>query len=103
MTIRTRLTVWYSVILCVVAAVAIGAAMYEEFVIEQRHHHHKHEPKTEVEITNEDLMDILTSTIIPAALVGLIGGWLLTRRALVPITALTNTVEKIQESNLDQK
>ena len=37
---------------------------------------------------------------LPAVLLGLLGGWWLTRRALVPVAKLTDAVEKIQENNL---
>lgn len=104
MTIRTRLNLWYSLVLCGVAAVVIGAATYEELVIEKHHHHpHEHGPKSEAELNNEDLLDILTWTVIPAVVLGLAGGWWLTRNTLAPVTALTNAVEKIQENNLGEK
>ena len=35
--------------------------------------------------------------------VGLLGGWWLTRRALAPVAALTGAVEKIHENNLGEK
>jgi signal transduction histidine kinase len=37
---------------------------------------------------------------LPAVLLGLLGGWWLTRRALAPVTALTQAVEKIHDRNL---
>ena len=103
MTIRARLNLWYSLVLCGVAAVVIGAACYQELVIEHRHHHHG-EPgvKSETELNNEDLLDILTWTVIPGTIVGIVGGWWLTRRTFAPVTAFTNAVEKIQENNLGQ-
>jgi signal transduction histidine kinase len=115
MTIRTRLNLWYSAVLCGLAIVVMGAAIYSELVIEQRHHRHPHKDeaeqpeqpgqplKSEAEISNEDLIDILTWTLLPGVALGVLGGWWLTRRALAPVTALTEQVEKIQENNLGEK
>ena len=40
---------------------------------------------------------------LPAVVLGLLGGWWLTRRALAPVTKLTDAVEKIHENNLGEK
>ncbi len=101
MTIRTRLNLWYAAILCGVAFAVIGAASYHELVIEKQHH--RHDSKSEAELDNEDLLDILTWTIVPAVVLGLAGGWWLTRKAIAPVTSLTDAVEKIHESNLGEK
>jgi heavy metal sensor kinase len=101
MTIRTRLNLWYSLVLCGVAATVIGAASYHELVIEK--HHHRHGVKSEDELDNEDLLDILTWTLVPAVALGLAVGWWLTRHALAPVTELTDAVEKIHENNLGKK
>ena len=101
MTIRKRLTLWYSVVLCAVALAVMAAALYHEFVIEKRHH--RHVAKSLSERDNEDLIDILTWTVVPAVALGLAGGWWLTRRALTPVTELTRAVEKIHANNLGEK
>jgi signal transduction histidine kinase len=101
MTIRARLNLWYSIILCGVALVVVAAACYHEFVIENRHHHHG--MKSESELDSEDLIDILTWTVTPAIVLGLAGGWWLTRKALAPVTALTQAAEKIHERNLSEQ
>jgi len=101
MKIRTRLNLWYSAILCGVALAVVAAACYHEFVIEKHHVRHSH--KSETERDNEDLIDVLTWTVIPAVVLGLAGGWWLTRQALTPVTALTNAAEKIHAGNLAQK
>jgi signal transduction histidine kinase len=98
MKIRTRLNIWYSAILCGVALAVIAAAAYHELVIEKRHHHHG--DKNEAALDSSDLIDILTWTVTPAVVLGILGGWWLTRRALAPVTQLTETVEKIHEHNL---
>jgi signal transduction histidine kinase len=101
MTIRARLNLWYMVILCGVAAAVIAAALYHELVIE--HRHHRHSMKSESELDSEDLIDILTWTITPALVLGAAGGWWLTRKALAPVTVLTQAAEKIHERNLSEK
>jgi signal transduction histidine kinase len=109
MTIRTRLNLWYSAILCAVALVVVAAALYHELVLEPRHHRQfvkgelERRPAGEPEIDSGDLVDILTWTVTPAVVLGLAGGWWLTRRALAPVTELTGSVEKIHEKNLGEK
>jgi len=100
MTIRTRLNLWYSVVLCSVALVVIGAAVYHELVIENHHHHGL---KSEAELDNEDLIDVLTWTVVPAVALGVAGGWWLARRALAPVSALTMAAEKIHDGNLHEQ
>lgn len=102
MKIRTRLNLWYAAILCGVAFAIIGTAIYHEFVIEDRHYRHHHEEKSESESDSEDLIDVLSWTITPAVILGVVGGWWLMRRALAPVTALTEAVEKINEQNLSR-
>ena len=102
MKIRTRLNLWYMAVLCGVAFVVISAAIYHEFVIEERHYHHHHGQKSESELDSEDLLDILTWTVTPAIVLGVIGGWWLTRRALTPVSDLTQAVEKINDHNLSE-
>jgi len=101
MKIRTRLNLWYTAILCGVAFAVIGAAVYHELVIETRPHHH-HGSKREAELDSEDLIDILTWTVTPAILLGVVGGWWLMRRALAPVADLTQAVKKINDHNLSQ-
>jgi signal transduction histidine kinase len=101
MKIRTRLNLWYTAILCGVAAAVIGAAAYHELVIENHPHHH-HGPKSEAELDSEDLIDILTWTVTPALVLGVVGGWWLMRRALAPVADLTQAVERINDDNLSQ-
>jgi len=101
MKIRTRLNLWYTAILCGVALAVIGAGVYHELVIENRPHRH-HGLKSETELDSEDLIDILTWTVIPAMVLGVVGGWWLMRRALAPVADLTLAVEKINDQNLSQ-
>jgi len=98
MKIRTRLNLWYSVILCAVALAVVAAACYHEFFIEGHHHHHH-----ETEDGSGDLIDILMWTVIPAVALGLAGGWWLTRRALLPVSRLTDAAERLHDGNLNQQ
>ena len=100
MTIRTRLNLWYSAVLCGVALTVVAAALYHEFFVERHHHHHQEDQEDETTLDSGDLVDILTWTVVPAVVLGLAGGWWLTRRALAPVTALTQAVEKIHDHNL---
>jgi signal transduction histidine kinase len=101
MTIRTRLNLWYSAVLCGVALAVMAAAVYHELVIEKHHHHHG--VKSEAELDNEDLLDILTWTVVPAVVLGVTGGWWLTRHTFTPVTRLTEAVEKIHANNLGER
>jgi signal transduction histidine kinase len=101
MTIRTRLSLWYSAVLCGVALAVVAAAAYHEFVIEP--HHHRHGLKSETERDNGDWIDVLTWTVVPAVMLGIAGGWWLARRALAPLAELTAAAEKTHADNLNQK
>ena len=102
MTIRTRLTLWYAAIFSV-SLLVIGVATYSELVLETRakmaHHHHGR-------IDDDAGLDITQIILFyggSAIVVGLLGGWWLTRRAFAPIAALTAAAEKIHEGNLKQE
>jgi signal transduction histidine kinase len=95
MKIRTRLTVWYAVIL-IVSLTIIGAGTYREIAEQMRHDHRPHLWQHAIHETGEMVFDVG----LPAILLGLLGGWWMTRRALAPVTNLTNAVEKVHEGNL---
>lgn len=96
MTIRTRLTLWYAGTLFV-SVLLIGGAAYYEFVVEQRG---KPEGRRSAESVMNELDEIALRFGLPAALLGLLGGWVLMRKAMGPVTALTNTASRITEHNL---
>jgi signal transduction histidine kinase len=102
MTIRTRLALWYAVIFSL-SLLVIGFAMYSELVVEQRAKIASHESSGVDDDAGLDIVQIVLFYGGTAAAVGLLGGWWLTRRALAPVTALTNAVEKIHEKNLGEK
>ena len=102
MTIRTRLALWYAAIFSV-SLLAIGVAMYSELVVEPRTKIAAHEGGGVDDDAGVDITQIIILYGGVAAAVGLLGGWWLTRRALAPVSALTDSVEKVSEKNLGEK
>lgn len=100
MTIRTRLNLWYSVVLGL-ALLVMGGSCYNEFIVEKRHP----DPMESKEGGSDfdELIYILGVTVLPAVGLGLLGGWWLTRQALAPVSALTEAAKQIHERNLHQK
>ena len=113
MRIRTRLTVWYAGVFFV-SALVIGFVAYKELVVEKRRELRQMlatadekssittlQARLEEEAPDvEDLLDIGLRFGLPAALLALVGGWLLTRKALTPLAALSRAAEQANESNL---
>ena len=95
MTIRTRLSLWYAGILTVSLAV-IGFGTYRE-IDEQLRHEHRRAPE---ERAISETSEMVFRVGLPAILLGLLGGWWLTRRALSPVAGLTDAITKIHERNL---
>jgi signal transduction histidine kinase len=95
MTIRTRLTLWYAVVLTA-SLLVIGFGTYTEIDEQLRHDHRRAPDEHAIAETGE----LIFQVGLPAILLGLLGGWWLTRRALAPVTKLTQAVEKIHERNL---
>jgi signal transduction histidine kinase len=95
MTIRTRLTLWYAGILTA-SLLVIGYGTYRE-IDEQMRHDHRREP---TEHAIGETSELIFQVGLPAVLLGLLGGWWLTRRALAPVKNLTDAATKIHERNL---
>jgi signal transduction histidine kinase len=95
MTIRTRLTLWYAGILTA-SLLVIGYGTYRE-IDEQLRHDHRREP---TERAIGETSEMVFQVGLPAVLLGLLGGWWLTRRALGPVKKLTDAATKIHERNL---
>ncbi len=95
MTIRTRFTLWYAGVLFA-SLLLFSALLYHEWRAEAQA-----APATATdEGTVGDLVEDLSISAIPAALLGLAGGWWLMRRALAPVAALTAAAERVHEGNL---
>ncbi len=103
MTIRARLTLWYAGLLFASVLLIVGLT-YQELVVEKR----RPVPAGTAEIDSpEDVFDDVVQIVLicglPAALLGLVGGWWLMRRALAPVQALTEAVARIQEHHLKEQ
>jgi signal transduction histidine kinase len=102
MKIRTRLALWYAGIFSA-SLLAIGMVIYSELVVEQRAKIARHHGGKVDDDAGTDITQIILLYGGSAVVVGLLGGWWLTRKSLAPVAALTNAVEKIQENNLGEK
>lgn len=100
MTIRTRLNLWYAAILCLTLLVMAGLS-YNEFVVEKRQPIHTEENSANQDM--EELVGILCVTVLPAVVLGLVGGWWLTRQALAPVAAVTRAAGRIHDRNLHEQ
>ena len=97
MTIRARFTLWYAGVLFA-SLVLFSALLYHEWRSDAQ------AATTPGAVPEEgtvaDLAEDLSLSAIPAALLGLGGGWWLMRRALAPVAALTAAAERVNEGNL---
>jgi signal transduction histidine kinase len=103
--IRLRLSLWYAAILFV-SLTLLGALDYHEILEERQHRQRRHPHRAfdeEEDDTGMDILQIGLACGLPAAVLGLGGGWWLMRRALAPVASLTRAVETLQESNLRQQ
>jgi signal transduction histidine kinase len=101
MTIRARLTLWYAVILFVSVLVITGLS-YREFDHDRTMDEHFRGRYGEYDAW-EDLAEITLSLGLPAALIGLAGGWWLMRKAMSPVSALTDAAARVHEGNLREQ
>jgi signal transduction histidine kinase len=102
MTIRTRLTLWYAAIFSA-SLLVIGIVMYSELVVETRTKIARQHAATVDDDAGMDITQIILLYGGSAVVVGVLGGWWLTRRAFAPVTAIAVAAEKIHEGNLAQK
>ena len=98
MTIRTRLTLWYAVILTG-SLVLIAAGTYREILEQAR----IEQPAGSARHALSETGELVFQVGLPALVLGLAGGWWLTRKTMAPVSALTQAVERIHESNLHER
>lgn len=98
MKIRTRLTLWYATIL-IVSLALIGAGTYQEIAEQMERTHPRHLWEDALDETSEMIFPVG----LPAIFLGLLGGWWITRRALAPVTALTEAVKGVHDRNLREQ
>ena len=84
MTIRTRLTLWYSGML-LASLLLMGGVLYYELVYENR----PELPAQQREPVREQVVEIIVFYGVPTLVLVLGGGWVLMRRTLAPVIALT--------------
>jgi signal transduction histidine kinase len=101
MTIRTKLTLWYAGILFI-SVLAITGLAHQKFAAEEAKLRLMKDPFVENDAW-EDAFDITLYCGLPAAIVGLAGGWWLMRKAMSPVTALTQATARINERNLHEQ
>jgi signal transduction histidine kinase len=97
MMLRTRLTLWYAVVLTA-SLVLISGGAFNEIYEQLRHSHHPRSERHALDETEE----LFFAVGLPAVLLGLAGGWWLTRRALAPLSGLIQAAERTDERNLNQ-
>jgi heavy metal sensor kinase len=95
MTIRTRLTLWYAGVLTVFLLI-IGVGTYREIDEQLRHAHRRAPTEHAISETSEMVFEVG----LPAVGLGLLGGWWLTRKALTPVSKLTEAITRVHERNL---
>lgn len=98
MTIRTRLTLWYSGML-LVSLVLMTGVLYYELVYE----HRQSIPPEQREHTPKQMADILFMYGAPTLALLLVGGWFLMRRTLAPVMAVTEAAERVHSGNLSER
>ena len=95
MTVRQRLTLWYAAVLTV-SLFIIGVGTYQEIDEQLRHAHRRAPEKHAISETSEMVFGVG----LPAILLGLLGGWWLTRKAMAPVSQLTEAITRVHERNL---
>jgi signal transduction histidine kinase len=95
MKIRTRLTFWYAAIL-ILSLLIMGFGTYREIWEQLSKDHRIHAWKHALNEAGEMIFDVG----LPAVILGLVGGWWITRKTLEPVSALTSAVENLHENNL---
>jgi signal transduction histidine kinase len=101
MTIRVRFTLWFAGVLFI-ALVAMGVLAYHELAVEPHGQAFIRSGEPGDTAVSETLEFLAWCGLLPL-LLALGGGWCLMRRALAPVTALTQAAEEINEHNLSRR
>ena len=101
MTIRARLTFWYAGILFI-SVLVLGGLCFHEALRERREAEASNGQEMDYDAW-EDVTQFGLTYGLPAALIGLAGGWWLMRRAMSPVTALTAAAARLNEANLREQ
>lgn len=99
MTIRARLTLWYTVVLVVSLALMAGV-IYYEFVVERAQYKAEGKPPDTV---RHEIIEVILYYGVPTGLLTIVGGWVLLRKALAPLNQLAAAAEQLQLHNLRQE
>jgi len=95
MTIRTRMTFWFCGMLLASIFLVTIFALDE---LDERRNHGGHAYRN-----IEEIVAIVLWTAIPAAVLGIGGGWWLMRKALAPVATLTEAARRVTERNLKEE
>ena len=99
MTLRTKLTIWYAVVL-LVSLIVIGGITYYEFFIEP---HRAANRGQHADPASEEVVEILLYAGLPCVLLAIAGGWWLTRKGFLPLQNLTAAAENMNAGNLKEQ
>jgi len=95
MTIRTRMTLWYSGVL-LLSTLLIAVLAFDE--LRERDEQPRRPSKG-----MEEIVGIILWIGIPAVVLSIAGGWWLMRKALAPVATLTEAAKNVNERNLQQE
>lgn len=105
MTIRTRLTLWYAVVIFA-ALTLMGVLSYYQLVVEPRNQPGHIDENGEKESPDPDAFEDVAGIVlwcgVPAGVLAVAGGWWLMRKALAPVALLTQAAERINDRTLSQ-
>jgi signal transduction histidine kinase len=99
MTIRTRLTLWYSGV-SLLSLFILGGGLYYELVVERANAARSGHPDEPI---SQEINEVLGLWALPAALLTAFGTWLLVRKAMNPVSALTEATKRITAQNLREQ
>jgi signal transduction histidine kinase len=99
MKIRTRLTLWYGIVL-VLSLLVMGGGMYFELIVERRAAKAHGRPQERME---DEMAEVILAYGLPCILVAIGGGWWIMRRCLAPLDRLAVRAEHLQLDNLREE